>query len=237
MKSSSYKIQVELEVSSEITIGKTTLNNISSILSSYFSTPDHDLDNFPINEWLAIKSLLLIDVEAYPEIIKSFTGKHSLISNETLDILKRTCLDTKNNKNKSKDNLDIQNYIDFLESEKSKLSNIIKKLILDNNQMKNSIESYSNRINKMTRKINFLDYKYNISIHSYCNNGNILHHIGKLDKKQQSLEYELRDKQDEIQDLVHQVSELKYELFVQSELDRQKIQYLEFMNNNSTKIP
>lgn len=103
--------------------------------------------------------------------------------------------------------------------------------------MKNSIESYSNRINKMTNKINFLDYKYNITIHNYCNNSSILHHVDKLDKKQQSLEYELRDKQDEIQDLEHQIYELRYELFVQSELDRQKIQYLGFMNNNLSKIP
>lgn len=36
--------------------------------------PDHNLDDYPINEWLAIKSLLLLDVAASPEIIKSFTG-------------------------------------------------------------------------------------------------------------------------------------------------------------------
>jgi len=237
MKINSYKIQVELEVNSESKIGKTTLNSISSTLSSYFSIPDNNLVHFPINEWLAIKSLLLLDIAVSPKIIKSFTGKHRLISNKSLDTLETISFNNKNKKSESKTNIDIHNYINFLENEKNKLSNIIKRLILENNHMKQSINDYSNRISRVTKRVKYLDYNYNIKIHNYCNNGSILQHIENLDKKQHSLEYELRDKQDEIQDLEHQISELKYELFVQGELDRQKIQYLEFMNNNLTKIP
>jgi predicted RNase H-like nuclease (RuvC/YqgF family) len=237
MKINSYKIQVELEVNSESKIGKTTLNSISSTLSSYFSIPDNNLVHFPINEWLAIKSLLLLDIAVSPKIIKSFTGKHRLISNKSLDTLETISFNNKNKKSESKTNIDIHNYINFLENEKNKLSNIIKRLILENNHMKQSINDYSNRISRVTKRVKYLDYNYNIKIHNYCNNVSILQHVENLDKKQHSLEYELRDKQDEIQDLEHQISELKYELFVQGELDRQKIQYLEFMNNNLTKIP